>query len=137
MGCVLDETGTDEAECSRKVTSGRRVTGVIKSLVYTRSLQFECDRVLHESLLISVLAYGSEVIIWREKEWSRIGAVHMDNLRGLLAIIRMDKVPNALIRELCGVTKGVDEKTDESVLRWLGHVEIMENDKITKKLYVG
>ena len=54
-----------------------------------------------------------------------------------LAIIRMDKVPNALIRELCGVTKGVDEKTDESVLRWLGHVEIMENDKITKKLYVG
>ena len=92
---------------------------------------------LHESLLISVLAYGSEVIIWRENEWSRIGAVHMDNLRGLLAIIRMDKVPNALIRELCGVTKGVDEKTDESVLRWLGHVEIMENDKITKKLYVG
>ena len=29
----------------------------------------------------------------------------MDNLRGLLGIKRMDKVPNAWIRDLCGVTK--------------------------------
>ena len=28
----------------------------------------------------------------------------MDNLRGLLGISRMDKVPNAWIKELCGVT---------------------------------
>ena len=28
LGCVLGESGTDEAECSRKVPSGRRVTGV-------------------------------------------------------------------------------------------------------------
>ena len=69
-----------------------------------------------------VLTYGSETMIWREKERSRIKAVQMDNLRGLLGIRRMDKVPNARIRELCGVTKGVDEKIDEGVLRWFGHV---------------
>ena len=33
LGCVLDEAGTDGAECSRKVTSGRKVTGAIWSLV--------------------------------------------------------------------------------------------------------
>ena len=33
----------------------------------------------------------------------------MDNLRGLLGIMRMNKVPNTLILELCEVTKGVDE----------------------------
>ena len=33
LGCVLGELGTDEAECSRKVASGRRVAGVITSLV--------------------------------------------------------------------------------------------------------
>ena len=27
LGCVLDESGTDEAKCSRKVASGRRVAG--------------------------------------------------------------------------------------------------------------
>ena len=71
-----------------------------------------------------VLLYGSETIIWREKERSRIRVVQMG---------RMDRVPNARIRELCGVAKGVDE----SVLRWFGRIQRMENDRIVKKVYVG
>ena len=31
LGCVLDESGTDGAECSRKVACGRRVAGAIRS----------------------------------------------------------------------------------------------------------
>ena len=54
----------------------------------------------------------------------------MDNLRGLLGIRRMDRVPNARIREMCGVVKGVDKKIDEGVLQWFGHVERLERDKI-------
>ena len=38
-------------------------------------------------------------VIWREKERSRVRAAQMDNLRGLLGIRRMDRVPNARIRE--------------------------------------
>ena len=128
-GCVLDESRTDEAECSREVVSGRKVAGAIRSLVNARSLQLECARVLHESLLVPVLTYGSETMIWRE-------AVQMDNLRGLLSIRRMDKVPNALIKKFCGVTNGVDEEIDEGVLRWFGHVKRMENNRIAKRVYV-
>ena len=47
-----------------------------------------------------------------------------------------DKVPNARIRQLCGGTKGVDERIEEGVLRWFGHEERMENDRITKRVYV-
>ena len=72
-----------------------------------------------KSLLVPVVKYG------REKERSRIWAVQMDNLRGLLGIRRIDKVSNARIRQLCGATKDVDEKIDEGVLRWFGHVETM------------
>ena len=64
--------------------------------------------VLHETLLVPVLMYSSETMLWKE-EISRIRAVQVDNLRGLLGIRRMDKVPNARIRELCGVTKGVGD----------------------------
>ena len=117
LGCALDESGTDEAECSRKVVSGRRVTDAIRSLVNAMSLQLECVMVLHESLLVPILTYGSETMIWREKERSRIWDVQMDNLRCLLGIRRMDKVPNARTRQLCGVRKGVDKKID-GVLQW-------------------
>ena len=51
----------------------------------------------------------------KEKERFRIRTVQMENLRGLLGIRRMDKVPNASIRELCRVIKWVDEKVDEDV----------------------
>ena len=44
LGCVLDESGRDEAECSRKVASGRRIAGDIKSLVNARGLHLEISR---------------------------------------------------------------------------------------------
>ena len=72
----------------------------------------ECVRVLHESLVLPVLMYSSETMIWR----SRIRAVQMDNLRGLLVIRRMDKVLNAQMRQLCAVMKGVDKMVVEGVL---------------------
>ena len=88
-------------------------------------------------MLVPVLMYGSETMLWRKKERSRVRAVQMDNLRGLRGIRRMYMVPNARIRELCGVRKGLDGRIDEGVLRWFGHVERMERDRIAKSVYVG
>ena len=96
MGCVLDKSSTDEVERSRKVVSGRRVGDVIRSMVNARSLQLECARVLHESLLVPVLKYGSETTLSMEERF-RIWPAQIDNFRGLLGIRRMDEVPNAVV----------------------------------------
>ena len=48
--------------------SGRRVAGAIRSLVNAKYLQLECARLLHEALLVPVLMYGSETMLWKEKE---------------------------------------------------------------------
>ena len=53
-----------------------------------------------------------------------------------MGIRKMDTIPNARIRQLCGETKGVNEKIGGD-LRWFGHVERMENDRIAKRVYVG
>ena len=76
-------------------------------------------------------------MLWNEKLRSRVRAVQMDNLRGLLGTRRIDRIPNAWIRELCGVRKSLCERIDEDVLRWFGHVEKMERDRIAKRFYVG
>ena len=75
LRCALDESGTDGAECSRKMASGRRVASVVKFLVNARDLKNECARVLHETLLVPVLIYGNVTMLWKEKERSRIRAV--------------------------------------------------------------
>ena len=129
----MDGSGRDGAECSRKVASGRRVAGAIQFLVNDRDLLLEYARILHETFLVSVLMYGEDNVMERDRERSRVRAVQMDNLRGLLGIRRM----YAWIWELCGVKKGLDEKIDEAVLWWFGHVERMERDRIDKRVYVG
>ena len=43
----------------------------------------------------------------------------------------MNRVPNAQIRELWGVKKGLDKRIDEGVLQWFTHVE---NDRFAKSL---
>ena len=62
LGWVLDELGMDEKEGRRKVASGRVAAGAIRFLVNARNLQLECAKVLHETLLVSVLMYESETI---------------------------------------------------------------------------
>ena len=89
LGCILGESGTYEAECSRKVMSGKRVADAISSLVHAKSLKLECFRVLYESLQMPVLTYSCETMIWREKEWSRIRAVHMEMMIIIHVIIMM------------------------------------------------
>ena len=55
---VLDESGTDGTECSRKVA------GTIRCLVNARDLQLHCTRILYETLLVPVLIYDSERMLW-------------------------------------------------------------------------
>ena len=56
----MNESGTNFAECGRRVGSGRKVEGAIGFLVNVRELQLEYERVLHEALLLAVLLYVSE-----------------------------------------------------------------------------
>ena len=52
-----------------------------------------------------------EVRQWygKKERRSRIRSEQINNLRGLLGIRRMNKVLNARIKVLCGMTKGVYE----------------------------
>ena len=49
-------------------------------------------------------------------EGEGISVEHMDNLRNLLDIGRIDRMPNACFRVLCDMKKRVDERTEGSVL---------------------
>ena len=72
LGYVLDESCKNDPECRRKVASGRRVADAIWSLVNAGDLQLEFVRILHATLLVTVLMYDSETMIWKEKKEIRI-----------------------------------------------------------------
>ena len=86
----MDESGTDGAECSRKVLGA--FSSLVKLGIFSLSVL-----VLDETLLAPVLTYGSETMLWKKERYMIRGDIQMDNFRGLLSIRRMDRVPNAQI----------------------------------------
>ena len=77
--------------------------------------------VLHETLLVPVLMAVRQCYGRRRDLGTR----------------RKDRILNAQIWELCRVKKDLDERIDEDMLCWLGHVERVESDMIAKRIYVG
>src|SRR5678815_1121746 len=88
-------------------------------------------------MLLPVLLYSSETMVCNKKYRSKVQCVQMDSLRDVLGVRRIDKMSNERIRELCGVKKWVNERINESTLRWFGHVERMDNSRLVKRMYSG
>ena len=119
MGCdsniyqnlnTMDVVWMNQVHMRQNVVGKWRLRGGFQVLLDPWFMDGVCSlsaRFLHETSFMPAPMYGSETVIWKEKERSRIRAVHMDNLRALLGIRKMIKVPNGRIRELCGMTKGV------------------------------
>src|SRR5678816_947056 len=85
-------------------------------------------------MLLPVLFYSSETMVWNKKYRSKVQCVQMDNLRGVLGVRRIDKMRNEHIRVLCGVKKGINERINESMLR-LSLIHISEPTRLLSISY--
>ncbi len=77
-----------------------------------------------------------------ESQRSRIQAVEMSYLRGACGLNMMDDKNNegvygkfVMSLESDGINCGVVEEVKCSNLRWSGHLERMEGDELTKRIY--
>ena len=76
------------------------------------------------------MLYGCETGDLNVCDRSGMEAVEMNCLRNICKLKRIDRVPNAEIRRMCG--KNVSQRMDQGVLSWSGHVERMENERLVK-----
>merc|ERR1712237_175669 len=66
---------------------------------------------------------------------ARVMQVEMSCLRSICGVRRMDRIANVEIRRRCGKTVGVGERMDQGVLRWFGHAERMEGERLVRRVY--
>ena len=58
----------------------------------------------------------------------------MKCLRSMTGVSRLDRVRNEVVRARTGVRKELATRVDMNVLRWFGHVERMDNERLLKKV---
>ena len=137
LGSVFEKRGGCENDVNQRVIQGKKVGGIVRNLVKRNGLSVECARTIHEVVLVPTLLYGSETVYLKERDISRIRAVEMDCLRSIVGVRRMDRVRNADVRKVCGVSKGVEKKREGGLLAWYGHVERMNPNRVVKRISVS
>ena len=61
----------------------------------------------------------------------------MKCLRSMAGVSRLDRIRNEEVRERTGVGRELATRVDSNVLRWYGHVERMENERLTKRVVMA
>ena len=76
--------------------------------------------------------YGSESWGMKVTERQKLNVFEMKCLRSMTGVSQLDRVRNEIVRARTGVRRELAARVDVNVLRWFGHVERMDNERLLK-----
>ncbi|KAG7312683.1 hypothetical protein JYU34_001045 [Plutella xylostella] len=135
LGSLFTRDGKCEGDIERRVKAGNKVNGALHSFMGSQSVSQKARLAVHGGVLVPTLMYGSESWVWQKKNESRVNAVEMRSLRSMCGLKLNDRIRNSIIRERVGVKEDVVTKIEKGMLRWFGHIERMDERRLTKEIY--
>ena len=135
LGVDLTADGNMEKEVEHNITEATKAMGALKKVWGGRKISMQAKVGMTESIVDSMLLYGSEVWTLGQVAWKKVEALEMSCLRSICRLRRIDKIPNREILERCKKEVRVGEKMSRALLRWYGHVERMEENRLTRRVY--
>ena len=135
LGSCVAANGGVEEDVRQRLNEGCKVMGVLNGLFKCRALHKAVKKSLYERVVVPTVLYGSETWGLKVNERNRLNVFEMRCLRSMCGVSRLDRLRNEEIRRRMGVTKEMAERVDESVLRWFGHMERMDEERLTKRVW--
>ena len=134
LGSTVASDGKIEPEVKVRVNEAGKVLGGMRKILKSRSLQMNVKRKLYEGIVVPTALYGAETWNMGTAEKKRLNVLEMRCLRSMCGVTRRDRIRNEEIRRRTGVLRELAGRADQSLLRWFGHVERMQDDKLVKRL---
>lgn len=133
LGCKFTNDGNkNKAEVNNRIAKYNKCAGALYPIMKDRYVPDKVKTTIFEGLLTPILMYGSESWTMTSRERSRIQATEMKTLRTIAKKTRRDKLRNETIRNQLQVAPLI-KKIEKGQLRWLGHLERMDERRIAKK----
>ncbi len=95
-----------------------------------RSLGMRANRKLYKGVVVPNALYGSQKSNTGAAQRRRLNIMEMRCLKNMCGVIRMARVRNEEMRRRTVVAKELAERAEQRVLRWFGHVERMEEERL-------
>ena len=139
--CYLSSTiskGLDlTKEISHRIGKAAATYGKLESRVWkNRKLHLKTKMAVYNACILSSLLYGAETWITYAHQLKRLQSFHTRLLRKGIGIKWQDKGTNLEVLENSG-QKCIDTSIGTKRLKWLGHIERMDDQCIPKQVLHG
>ena len=91
-------------------------------------------KVFYEKVVVPTVMYGSESWGMKVTEIQKVNVYEMKCLRSMTGVSWLIRVRNEVVRARTGVRRELAARVDMNVLRWFGHVERMDDERLLKKV---
>ena len=134
LGAQVSRRGGVEEEVSWRVGEARKAAGTVKKLWKNGGLGMGAKKMLYEGIVVPTALYGSETWGLKEVERKKLNVFEMGCLRSMCGVTLWDRVRNEEVRRRVHVERELSDRVDQSVLRWFGHVERMDEERLVKRV---
>ena len=135
LGSVIAANGGVEADVRHRVNDGCKVLGALKGVMKNRGLGMNVKKVFYEKVIVPTVIYGSESWSMKVTERQKLNVFEMKCQRSMTGVSQLDRIRNEVVRARTGVRRELTARVDiPNVLRWFGHVERMDNERLLKKV---
>ena len=90
-------------------------------------------RMMYERIVVPTVICGAETCCLNARENRRLILMEMKCLRKMCGVTVMDRIRNDVIRGEVGVMRDLVGRVENCVLRWFGHVERMDGERMAKR----
>lgn len=134
LGLNITNDGTlDEAIKERNV-QGRKAIRMLNTILWDQKISKENKHRIYNTIVKSIVTYGSEVWQLKEKSMKTLEATEMDYWRRSAGKSRLERIRNERIREVMGIKHTIVEDIKIKQLKWYGHVQRMSTERLPKQI---
>ena len=98
-----------------------------------RATGMNVKRRLYEGVAVPTALYEDEKWSMGVAEKKRLNVMEMRCQKSTSGITCMDRVRNEEVQRRTGVTRELADRAEQCVLRWFGHMERMEEERLVKR----
>ena len=110
--------------------------GALKSVLSNRGL-IKAKKCLYKGVIVPTVLYGTEAWGMRSVERRKVNVLELKCFRRLVGVSQIDRVRIEQVRRRAGIEKELTCRSDQRVLRWFGHVEIMEEYRMARRVLMA
>jgi hypothetical protein len=78
LGSILEATGVTTLEIEERISEGRRVIGMLNSVLWSKTILHKTKKLMYQTLVQSILLYGAETWTLNTQQANKLLATEMD-----------------------------------------------------------